>query len=86
MSFVTGEGTPQDQANAICYQKWRDRKKESRERKPDDPHGAGVDIDHEAIIPGVGYPEVPEMDLPDHLKPRHERDPNAELEEKLRQP
>ena len=84
MSFVVEEGTPTDQANAICYQKWRDRKKESPE--PDDPHGSPVDREHEAVIPGVGYPEVPEMELPERLKPRHQRDPNAELEERLRQP
>ena len=53
---------------------------------PKEPHGAPVAREHETVLPRSGYPEVEQVELPDRLKPRHQRNPKAELEERLRQP
>jgi hypothetical protein len=54
-------------------------------RKEKQPESAATTRGIEGTVAGQ-YPELPDEELPENLKPRHLQDPNAELEELLRAP
>ena len=86
MSFLVGEGRPGNEANAICYDQWRNKEEPPEETTPlEEPHGIPVNRERESVLAGQ-YPEPEDIELPEGLKPRHQRSENFDLDQRLEQP